>query len=261
MTDRLMYFMITDLTTQAGITGETVTCYVAEINKSTGARSLVINGATATECGLGLDGIYFVIVPDIDLKSYEYAGVGQTVDYGHVAGLRWDGADAWVTELDHLDADVSTRATASDVVTTLAVSATEAATVASNNVSINQSYTFDQVITSDITDALDAATKIWFCVKTDIREADDKSLVFIEETDGLTVLNKESYATITDGSLTLSGSSGAWVITLKIEESATDLLVWFGTYPMEIKAMVAGDTVYISGGSAVVGRRAVRAIS
>jgi len=82
-------------------------------------------------------------------------------------------------------------------------------------------------------------------VKRGVNNDDDTSVVFIEETAGLTRLNEESYATPARGSLTVSGSSGKWSILIKIEETATSLLEHFGTFQMEMKAIIAGETVYI----------------
>ena len=145
--------------------------------------------------------------------------------------------------------------------TNLAVSAAEAAALADNTIPIYQSYTLDQVVTSTITDDLSVATKLWFAVKASLKDSDDESLIYIEKTDGLTRLNGAVYATTAHGSIVVSGASGAWVITLKIEEDATALLERFRTGQMEIKAIIAGDTVFISGGSSPISRRVIQAIS
>ena len=172
-------------------------------------------------------------------------------------------------EMDLVDAPNATSVTAiqdglatpSDVTTTLAVSATEAAALASNEFPFYQSYTFSQAVTSTLTDDLSAATKIWLAVKKSISDEDSESLIYIEETLGLTYLNQAAYTTAAHGSLTVTGSSGAWVITIKVEENATDLFEFFGTYPIEIKAIVDSDTVYVSGGAAPISRRVVQAIA
>lgn len=143
--------------------------------------------------------------------------------------------------------------------TTVAISATTAAAVASGSLAIRTYHTFSQSITSTVTDALNTATKVWLAIKTRVKDADTAAQVFVEAAGGLTVLAGAAYATTAHGTLVVTGSSGAWVVTLGIDEVATGLLT-AGSYVAEVKALVAGDTVAVWEGDAVVSAGIVRSV-
>ena len=150
---------------------------------------------------------------------------------------------------------------ASDTNATVAISATEAETLANDNVAVSQAYKVDVAITSTVTDDLSTATKLWFAIKRDSTYDDSRSVIFVEQTAGLTYLNEAAYGTAAHGDIVVTGSSGAWTVTVTVEEEATAQLVYFGTYSMELKALVSGKPVYISGGNAVISRRVVQSIA
>jgi len=136
-------------------------------------------------------------------------------------------------------------ALATDV--TVAISATTAASLSDNELALVKYYTFNEAITSTSTDAIDSADKIWFAVKENKDNDDDASLIFLEETDGLTIVNKTTYATPANGSLTLTGSSGAWVVTIVLISEIAGMLA-AGTYYYEVKYSLSdAEYLYDSG--------------
>jgi hypothetical protein len=239
MTNVLLYAFFENSSTLIGETGLPATVDVYRVKKSDLTSSKVVDNQAMTEIGGGL---YAYRFSSGDLAIYDYLAVGKTVSADvvskQVPAIRWN-----------------------DVTPTLAVSATDAESLSDNQVAINQSYKAEISITSTLADDLGAATKLWFAVKRDKRNADDVSVVFIEKTDGLTRLNEEAYSTAAHGTIAVTGSSGAWVITITLEQAAAALLSLFGTFPMEVKAIVSSDTVFVSGGTAVVSRRVVQSLS
>jgi hypothetical protein len=178
--------------------------------------------------------------------------------------------DTGVTKIARVGADSDTLETLSDEIAaidvTVAISSTAAAAVASGTLGIRTHHTFSQAITSTSTSNLAAATKVWLAIKQSKGDTDAISLVFIEKTAGLVYLNGAAIvAPITNvyGSLAVSGSSGAWTITLKLEEQATALLQpWIEAgHPSEVKALVGGDTVAVWDGTTTITSGIVRAVS
>lgn len=147
--------------------------------------------------------------------------------------------------------------------TYLAVSAAQAASVASGSLAIRTYHTFGQAITSTSTAALNTATKLWLAIKETDTDADASSLIFLSAAGGLSVLAKAAYATTGNGTLVVSGSSGAWTITVGIDEAATALLAAYvgGSYPAELKALVSGNTVSLWEGYADISQGIVRTYS
>jgi hypothetical protein len=196
----------------------------------------------------------------VDAVTKIQAGLSTAAD---VVAAEADIRGAGGRDLDDLatPADVGGGVTVNCV---LAVSAAEAAAVSSGKIAITLWHTFEQVIESDTTADLNAATKVWLGIKRDRRDIDDKALVLIELLAGLTVLAQEPYTGYAaDGSLVLSGSSGAWEIRARLEESVTGDLVPWGNQEMwaEVKAMVGGDTVIVWTGRCAIGYETVRAIT
>lgn len=216
-------------------------------------HAIVAADQASTEVGGGL---YQLLYDTATIDDYYAVAktTDTTVSKKHVPAL------AVKQVASYLDAAISTRATAADVVSTLAVSATTAATVASGSLAINTYYTFSQAVTSTSSLNLATATKVWLAIKNDVSDADDEAIVFVEKTGGLTRLNGAAYTTTTDGTLAATGSSGAWVITLGLDEAATALLS-AGVYVYEIKALVSGSTYNLSSGHCAMSAGIVRAIT
>lgn len=132
---------------------------------------------------------------------------------------------------------------------TIAVSAATASTVATGTASITRFYTWEQSFTSTATANLSAATKLWAVGKDKLTTSDDAAEFFIEKTAGLTRLAGAAYTTIANGSITVTGSSGAWSVTCKLEEAVTGSLRELTAAKFAIKALVAGDTVDVWSGN------------
>ncbi|MBK8467739.1 MAG: hypothetical protein IPL32_18145 [Chloracidobacterium sp.] len=146
----------------------------------------------------------------------------------------------------------------------LAVSETDALAVSSGEISITSYAQLSQSITSSVTSNLDTAQKIWFALKDHYLEDDSKSLLMIEKTGGLSVAAKDTYATTTDGSLQVTGVSGAWEIFISIKAAATALLHGCagGEKLAEVKALLADDSiVVIWSGTGVVSQGVIHTIS
>ena len=144
----------------------------------------------------------------------------------------------------------------------IAVSSTVAAAVSSGSLAIEAGYTFRQTITSTLAQDLSAATKLWLAIKTTPGDSDDASLIYIEKSAGLTRVNGAPYTPTTDGSLIVTGSSGAWSVAIYIDENANGKLfgkncgVFAG-----LKALIGADTVSVWEGSCKIGDGIVKAVS
>ena len=220
----------------------------------TGAAFAALAGATWTDCDIamteaGTKGIYLATMPTSIAGAYSYyaykqAGVSPaTTDTLIGTGwLKWNG-------------------TAEIYEATIAISAAEAEAVSSGSLALRTYYTFSQAITSTTTAALDTATKVWLAIKHYTADADTVSIVFVEKTDGLTYLAQAAYTTVANGTLVITGSIGAWTITVKVEEAATALLGDWTTDTLvaEVKALIAGDTITVWDGTAKISPGIVRA--
>ena len=102
-------------------------------------------------------------------------------------------------------------------------------------------------------------SKLWFCVKRSRDDADTAAVLLIEETAGLTVVNGETYATTTDGSITVTDAvTGA--VDIVIKPTVTALLEGVGmAYDVQ---MLAGTSVTtLTDGVFGVSRDVTRAVS
>lgn len=159
-----------------------------------------------------------------------------------------------------LEALINTRAMPSDVTVNLAISSVMAALVSKGVLAIEAGYTLQQTITSTVTEDLSSATKLWLAIK-ERSDTDANSIIFLEQTDGLTRVNKLDYVTVNHGSLVVSGSSGAWDILIHIDEVATALLFGKnGTYDAGLKAKIGNDEISIWDGHCSIVDGVVRTI-
>lgn len=152
----------------------------------------------------------------------------------------------------------------SGVNVSLAVSATDAITASAGSLAVRAGYTFRQTITSTFAQDLSTATKLWLSIKTSADATDDESLILIEKTAGLTRVNGAAYATIAHGSLTVSGTTGAWSIDIYIDEVATALLYGADISRLitaGVKAKIGNDVVPVWEGDVAVSDGIVRATS
>jgi hypothetical protein len=166
--------------------------------------------------------------------------------------------------LDNLDAAVSTRATPADVIVSASVSITpaQAAAVSAGELGLRSYTTFTQSVTSTSTDDLSTATSVWLAIKRNTAKADADSLIFIEATDGLTILDGAAYGTPTNGSLTVTGTSGDWTVALRIEAAAMAAIGdRVGSYDAEIKYKLGTNVKVLWSGAAILSDGVVRAIA
>jgi hypothetical protein len=146
---------------------------------------------------------------------------------------------------------------------TIAISATQAASVSTGALAIRTHHTLSQAITSTTTSDLSAATKLWLTVKSNKRDTDAQSVVFIEATAGLTVLAGAPYITVAHGTLVVTGNAGAWTVTVGMDEIATGLLKDYAESMLwaECKALVGGSTVAVWDGVCDVSHGLVVAVA
>ena len=135
----------------------------------------------------------------------------------------------------------------------VAVSSTVAQAVSTGSLGLQTSYTLSQLISSNMTADLATATKLWLVIKFSISDPDTRALIVLEKTAGLIRVNRNSWASPLDGSLTVNGSSGNWNVAIHIDEAATANLAGMpGTYPAEVKALIGGDTYSVWGGNCII---------
>lgn len=134
--------------------------------------------------------------------------------------------------------------------------------VAMGKVEIDAGLTYRFSFTSTYAGDLSAATKLWYAIKE--RDVEDANgLILIEETTGLTVVNRTAYGTAAHGSISVTGSAGDWTISVYVDEIATSLLSDHdGLNCLSgVKALVGGDAVSLRDDECVVRLATVRAIS
>jgi hypothetical protein len=263
---------------KVGKTGLTVT---VDAYSTAGAK--VVDNQAATEVGGGVYSYtYTTATADDYLAIFKTADTD--VDAQHISALASEEipfidaaissrstlaqadilSDATPFDGANIDAAISTRATPADldVTATVAISATEAAAVASGLLALRAYNTFSQAVTSTSEDDLSAASSVWLAIKRNTAKADADSLIFIEETAGLTVLDGAAYATPLNGSLTVSGSAGDWTVTLKVEAAAMAAIgLRVGSYDAEIKYKLGSDVKILWAGAAILSDGVVRAIA
>lgn len=231
-----------------GVAGLTVTVNVYRNS------TLIVTGAAATEIG---DGFYtYSLASSLNTVEGIYKAIFMTatttVDQQHLV-CAWAVGKAGVENLDALIS--STKS--------IAVSSTVAASVSSGSLGLQTYYSFDQTVVSDVTEDLSTATKLWLAIKDSAVEEDDKSLVFVEKTGGLTVLAKAAHTTTSDGDLAVTGSSGDWDIAISLSASATGQLHGYykNTKYAELKALVSGETIVVWSGTAEISQGLVQSIT
>jgi hypothetical protein len=115
-------------------------------------------------------------------------------------------------------------------------------------------------LTFTYTGDISTRSKLWMAIKTDPEaDADSASLLFVEETAGLTVLNGEAYANVTDGTITVSAGVSITVV-LKARATAQLALAYGRHYDVQWYAAATGPVTILEG-QAQVTADVVRATS
>jgi len=149
----------------------------------------------------------------------------------------------------------------------VAVSSVVARSVSTGSLSIETHHTFREAITSNTSLDLTSATKLWFAVKRELSFEDENSVIFIEKTEGLIIVDKEEYPNeeegreAEDGSIIISGSSGDWLISLFLDEKVTALLMDYDPYTIclaEVKAIIDGEAYNIWSGSCDINKGLIK---
>lgn len=166
--------------------------------------------------------------------------------------------------LANLDAMVSSRATPSDVAVSLAVSAMEAAAVASGTMALTLYGSFDQTIESNTGQDLSSADALIWAVKTDRkRDEDAEALVLVDMATGLRYLARAAYTgAAANGSITLGGSVGAWEIRCQLAAGITGELAQWANRGLDaqIKAIFGDRTVNVWEGTARINHQTIREV-
>lgn len=166
--------------------------------------------------------------------------------------------------VDYLDAAVSSRATSSDVQVSLAVSATEALTVATGSMALTLWSSFDQTVESDSMEDLDTADALIWAIKVDRkRDTDAEALVLVDVATGLRYLARAAYTgSAANGSVTVSGTPGDWEIRCQLAKGLPGLLAAWANRNLDaqLKAIFGGRTVNLWEGTARIGHQTIREV-
>lgn len=225
---------------KTGKTGLTVTCTVYD-----SAGNVQATAQAATAIGGGL---YTYTHTDATAGDYVavFATADATVDFQNVPAL----AAKQMVTVDEL-----VWAYASRTLTQSAASV--AAAVSGSTITIHRGDTISASLTG--LGSIAGRTKLWFTAKENLYDADSASVLFIEETAGLTVVNGATYATTTDGDITVTDqATGALTITL---DEAVSAALNPGQYQYDMQWLSVAGVVTLTSGYLVVTADITRAIA
>jgi hypothetical protein len=234
---------------RVGVNGLPVTWDIDRVTKADSTVSAVVtDGANV---GTGRRGVYFYSY-DMDLTLYDYIVTAKSTSA--------------IVDMKELTTVWTEYASDVTVNSSVAVTAANAATLAVGNVAFTSYAHNSMAITSTSTEDLASATKVWFALKDSYLETDAQSLVFIEKTLGLTYVGKAAIVSpivAGDGSLTVSGSSGAWVFTVVLKSEAAALLAEYaGSGKLgEVKATIGGLDKVIGTVTGAINSGVIRAVA
>lgn len=287
---------VSDIATTIGTAGAGLTALgdtrLANLDAAVSSRSTVTTAQVNTEADTAISDAALATAANLALVKADTAAIladtgtdGVVLANDAITSAKFDESTAWPLKaadagstyiartgadsdtLETLSDQIDGTATVADVTCTLAVTAAEAEAAASGTATITLWHTWSEAFTSTSTADLDAATKVWVVGKANQKtDADSEALFYIEESGGLTVLAQAAYATTTNGSVTVTGSSGDWTITAKLEETVTGSLEnWADEYvtgkTVGVKALVGGDTVALGEYTLYIDYATPRAVS
>lgn len=128
---------------------------------------------------------------------------------------------------------------------TLAISEAEALSVAEGELALATYHEFSQTITSTSTDNLGTAV-LALGIKVRATDADTAALLLVRSDTGLSRVCGATYATPAHGTLTVSGSSGDWDITVTVTAAVAGLLEPYSgrELPSELKNLTTDRAVW-----------------
>jgi len=193
-------------------------------------------------------------VPDLVTKELPLIDAAVSSRSSHTAADVWAVGSRTLTSFGTLVADIWSHATR-----TLTQSAAQvAAILAGSTITVQRGDTLTVSLT-DLGD-ISSRTKLWFAVKESSEGEDTEATIFLEETAGLTVVNGETYATITDGEISVTDEV-AGDLTVTILPSVTKDLAG-GTFKYELQTLsAAGAVLTLTRSSFKVSPDIVRAVS
>jgi hypothetical protein len=248
----------------AGIIGPVTTIPVATSVTHFSAQGIPISVRSGDVVKIYVDGLAGdTTTPDTTVRWYDWtpfqaAGYTAPLTAPQTAAAVLDAVAASYDDAGSIGEAINDGANV-----TLAVSAVTAAAAASGSLGIVTYMTFDATITSTSTLDMTAATKIYWAVKSSVRDLDAASLTLVEKTAGLTVvLGATPYATPAHGSITVTGSSGAWSFALHLDEVVAGLLSNnIGSAKSELKVLIGGSAYQIWVGDASIGDGVIKAVA
>jgi hypothetical protein len=162
-------------------------------------------------------------------------------------------ADTGATQIARTGADADTLETLSDQIdlvdpadvwayatrTLTQSAASVAAAVVGSNITAQRGDTLVAALTG--LGNISTRTKLWLAVKSSLDHTDAQSILFLEETAGLTAVNGAVYAVITDASIVVTNAAtGALTITIK---PAVTKDLPLGSYHYDMQYLTAAGVV------------------
>lgn len=262
MSNKLLYVQYT--TAKAGKAGlSDVVVYVYRIARSNGAKSLIVNGAAATE---GAYGVYYHLLSNVDMNTYDYVAVfvtaDSTVDAKEIAALLTD-QTALAIDADGKVSVSDTLLTATDVwsaaTRTLTQTAAQLAAVLTGSaIVIQRGDSFSLSLTG--LGSLANLSKLWFTAKQDRSDADASAIIQIEKTAGLVYLNAAGASTPAHGTITVNDATSGNITVMLDKAETASLAEITGDYDVQMLRN-DGTVLTLTEGAFLVTSDITRAVS
>lgn len=269
MSNKILYAHF--IASKVGASGLTVTCDVDKIARADLTRTAVATGASATELR---NGLYCVLVSNVDEATYDYTATfktsDSTVDQQHIAALHSDQTDpaigttiataVWaagtrtLTSFGTLVADIWSYSTR----TFTNLAAAVQAALSGSTITVYRGTSWSISITGLGT--LTGYSKLWFTVKDGAGKTDAQAIVQIAKYssgsgDGLLYLNGAPASDATKGSITID-SAALGNITIALDEAVSKLLVPATNLNYDIKVLNGGNVSELADGTSKFNIRA-----
>ena len=172
----------------------------------------------------------------VDLSAAEMNGDHICVVFSDQLGNEW--CD-WVETITPLASSLAAQMWAYATRTLTQTAAQVAAVLAGSDITVQRGDTLSVALTGlgDLT----GRTKLWFAVKESSEDEDTEAIIFLEETDGLTVVNGATYATVTDGEISVTDDVAGDLAVTILPSVTKDLAS--GTFKYELQSLNAVGAV------------------